>query len=117
MMEPVPASASVRPAHNTHIVYVGERGWALTTNDRRSLLDQVVVLQRGYHKEREIDPPSQVALQDRVTNVPTPYRQPLTTAFFELARAHKSPARIAGEYSSARFHLIVKINLASQSCE
>jgi hypothetical protein len=51
---------------------VGERQWCLAPDDRRRLVDEVVVLESLDHEKSEVDPACQVAFEDRVAYVSTP---------------------------------------------
>jgi hypothetical protein len=44
-----------------------------------------------------------------------PDRQALALAFLEVAPAHDSPARVAGEHPRARVHLVVDVGKASEA--
>jgi hypothetical protein len=53
---------------------VRERGGRLAADDRRGLVDELVILECLHHEEREVDAAREVAFEDWVTNVPAPYR-------------------------------------------
>src|SRR5262249_56646302 len=56
-------------------------------------------------------------LEDGVAHVPAPHRKTLTLALFKVASSYDSPARAAGKYPLARFHLVVEIRHAREARE
>ena len=56
---------------------VRERGGRPAADNRRGLVDKLVVLERLHHEQREVHAARDVALEDRVTYVPTPHGQAL----------------------------------------
>lgn len=80
-------------------------------------MNKFVVLQSLHHEKRKIHPAGEVALQDRVANMPTPNRQALALAFLEIAAPHDRPAGIAGEYLPAGLHLIVDVHRTKEFAE
>jgi hypothetical protein len=79
------------------------------------LVDQLVVLEGLYHEQGEVHAARDVAFEDRVAHVPTPHRQTLAFALFEIAPADDGPPRFAFKHSPARFHLIVDVYDARQT--
>ena len=74
-----------------------ERRRCAAPHDGWCSMDQLVVLQRGHHEQREVHPPGQVALEQGISDVVAPHRQALARAFFEVASANDGPPRVAGE--------------------
>jgi hypothetical protein len=58
-----------------------------------------------------------VALEDRVANVPAPDGQALALAVLKIAAAHDRPPRVAGKHPPARLHLVVEVHEASEAGE
>jgi len=86
----------------------------LAAHDRRRLMDELVVGQGVDHESREVDPARDVALQDRVTDVPAPHRKALALTLLEVAGAHEGPVSVAGEDSSTRLDLVVEVDAAGE---
>src|SRR6266496_4435967 len=70
-----------------------------------------------HHEQGEVDAARDVALEDRVADVPAPDGKTLALALFEVAPAHDGPARVAGEDPVARLYLVVEIREASEPRE
>ena len=96
---------------------VRERGGRPAADNRRGLVDKLVVLERLHHEQREVHAARDVALEDRVTYVPTPHGQALALPLLEVTPAHDSPPRVALEHPPACFHLVVKVGETGQAGE
>ena len=72
-------------------------------------MNEFVILKCLDHKQRKVDAPRPIALEDWVAHVSTPHGQSLTFALFEIAPAYYGPPRFALEDSTARFHLIIQV--------
>jgi hypothetical protein len=59
-----------------------QRRRRLAADNRRSLVDQLVILEGLYHKQGKVYAARDIALEDGVSNVPTPNGQALTLALF-----------------------------------
>src|SRR3954453_20894777 len=96
---------------------VGKRRGALPADDGRRLLDEVVVLEGLDHEECEVHAAGDVALEDRVADMPAPDRKPLAVVLLEVAAAYDGPASVAGEDAPAGFHLVVEVGEACEARE
>src|SRR5581483_9845188 len=94
-----------------------ERRRCLAAHNRRGLVNQCIVLDCRDHEQRKIHTAREVALENRVTDVPAPHRKTLALAFFEVASAYDGPARATGKHPPARFHLVVEIREAGEARE
>src|SRR5438046_2318550 len=83
----------------------------------RSLVNERVIRERRDHKQSEVDPASAIALEDGVTDVPTPYRQTFALALFEVTATHDCPACVAGEDAAACLDLVTEVRKASEPCK
>lgn len=92
-------------------------GWRSATDDRRSLVDEAIVLEGLYHEQGKIDTTGEVALEDGIAHVTTPHGQALAFPFFEVATANNGPQGVAGEHAATSLHLIVDIHEASEATE
>ena len=52
---------------------VSKRGGRFAADNCRGLVDQQVILQRGDHEECIVYAPRDIALENEIANVPTPY--------------------------------------------
>src|SRR5215467_12142210 len=96
---------------------VCERRWRLSADDRRRLVDELVVFERLDHEQGEVHAAREAALEDGVAHVPAPHGQALAVALLEVAPAHDGPERVAGEYAPGRLHLVVEVCEASETRE
>lgn len=64
---------------------VRERRGRLAADDRRGLVDELVVLEGLHHEQGEVHAARDVALENGIAHVPTPHRQALTLALLEVA--------------------------------
>src|SRR5213075_96743 len=94
-----------------------ERRRRLATDDRRCLVDEIVVLEGFDHEQGEVDAAREVAFEDGVAHVPAPHGQALTLAFLQVAAAHDGPARVAREHTPASLHLVAEVGEASKTRE
>src|SRR5437764_2213592 len=94
-----------------------ERRRRLPADDRRRLVDELVVLERLDHEQGEVDAARTVAREDRVADVPAPHGQALALALLEVAPAHDGPPRVAGEHAPARLDLVVEVCKAREARE
>src|SRR3990172_2128142 len=96
---------------------VRERRGRLAADNRRGLVDELVVLEGLDHEQGKVDTARDVAIEYGVAHVPAPHGQALALALLEVAAAHDGPARVAGKHPPARFHLVVDVHDASESSE
>src|SRR5438445_6663591 len=96
---------------------VRARRRCLTADDRRDLVNELVVLDCRNHEQGEIYATCDIALQNGVAHVPAPHRQAHAVALLEVAAAHDGPLCVAAEHSSARLHLVVEVGEASKTRE
>src|SRR5438132_9065701 len=96
---------------------VRERRGRLAADNRRGLVDELVVLESLHHEQGKVHAARKVALEDRVAHMPAPHGQALTLALLEVATAHDGPPRVAGEHAPARLHLVVEVGEASEPRE
>src|SRR6266545_2985802 len=89
----------------------------LAPDDRRGLVDELVILEGLHHEQGKVHAARDVALENGVTHVPAPHGQALALALLEVAAAHDGPPRVAGEHPPARLHLVVEVGEASQTRE
>src|SRR5215218_6020711 len=94
---------------------VRERRGGLAPDDRRCLVDELVVPECLDHEQGEVDAAGDVALEDGVAHAPTPYGQALALALLEVAPTHDGPPRVAREYPPAGLDLIVEVCEASEA--
>jgi hypothetical protein len=80
-------------------------------------MDQFVLRKSLDHKQGKVHTARNVALKNRIADVPAPYWQALALPFFEGASTHDGPAAVAREYSPTRFDLVVEICNADKPCE
>src|SRR5439155_20040305 len=81
----------------------------LAADDRRGLVDELIVLEGLHHEQGKIHAARDVALENGVAHVPAPHGQALTLALLEVAAAHDGPARVAGKHPAARLYLVVEV--------
>jgi hypothetical protein len=96
---------------------VRERRRCLAADDRWGLVDELVVLEGLDHEECEVDAARDVALEDRVADVPAPDGEALALALLEVAAAYDRPACFACEDPSARFDLVIDVAEASETAD
>ena len=53
---------------------VRERRGRLAADNRRDLMDELVILEGFYHEQRKVHAARDVALENGVTHVPAPHR-------------------------------------------
>src|SRR2546423_7038980 len=94
-----------------------ERRRTLAADDRRGLVNKIVVFEGLHHEEGEVHAARDVALEDGVAHVAAPHWQALAVALLEVAAAHDGPAGVAGEDALARLHLVVEVGDAGEACE
>ena len=87
----------------------------LTADNRRSLVDKIVIFESRHHEQGKVKAPGLVAFQDGITYMPAPHRQALALTLFKVAPPHDRPLRVAGKYPPARFHLVVDVDSANES--
>lgn len=105
-------SVLYRHTYSARSSYAGvreSRGGAAAHNGR-SFMDECVVLESLDHEQGIVHAAREVAGENGITYMTTPYRQTLALAFLEIAAAHDRPASSAGKDATARLHLVVKIN-------
>src|SRR5215213_9935747 len=110
-----PTARAPRGAPSSVVGGVRERGGCLAADDRRGLVDELVVLEGFYHEPGKVDAARDVALEDGVAHVMAPHGQALALAFLEFASANDGPPRVAGEHPPARFYLVVEVGEASET--
>src|SRR3954449_4907120 len=96
---------------------VRDRRRTLAADDRRGLVNEIVVFEGLHHEQGEVHAARDVALEDGVADVAAPHRQALAVALLEVAATHDGPAGIAGEDALGRLHLVVEVGEASQARE
>jgi hypothetical protein len=89
----------------------------LAADDRRSLVDELVVLESLDHEQGKVHPARDVALEDRVAYVSAPHWETLGLALFEVTPADDGPARFACKHSPARLDLVVEVSEARKTRE
>src|SRR5882672_3732572 len=94
-----------------------ERRGRLAADNRRGLVDELVVLEGRHHEEGKVHAARDVARKDGVAYVPAPHGQALALAFLEVAPAHDGPPRVACKHPPARLNLIVEIHYAREARE
>src|SRR6266436_622578 len=87
-----------------------ERRGRLTADNRRGLVDELVVLDGRHHEEGKVHATRDVAFKDRVAHVPAPHWQALAIALLEVAPAHNGPPRVACKYPPACLNLVVEVH-------
>src|ERR1700730_12425995 len=94
-----------------------ERRGRLRANNRRGLVDELVVLDGRHHEEGKVHAARDVTRKDGVAYVLAPHGQALALAFLEVAPAHDGPPRVACNPPPARLNLIVEIHYAREARE
>src|SRR5712671_585661 len=94
-----------------------ERRGRLTADNRRGLVDELVVLEGRDHEEGKVHATRHVALENGIAHVPAPHWQALALALLEVAPAHDRPPRVACKHPSGRFNLVVEVHNASEARE
>ena len=92
-----------------------ERRGRLAANNRRGLVDELVVLEGRHHEEGKVHPTRDVALEDGVAHVPAPHGQTLALALFEVAPPHDGPPRVACKHPPARLDLVIEVHDAGEA--
>src|SRR6266699_509453 len=77
-----------------------ERRGRLTADNRRGLVNELVVLEGRHHEEGKVHATRHVALENGIAHVPAPHWQALALALLEVAPAHDRPPRVASTWSS-----------------
>jgi hypothetical protein len=77
-------------------------------------MHEFVILKGCHHEKGIVHAAGDIARENGVADVPTPHRQSLALAFFEIASSDDGPLSVTGKNSPARFHLVVKIYDAGQ---
>jgi hypothetical protein len=67
----------------------------LAANNRRSLADQLLVLDCRDHEQCEIYAARDIALEDGIAHVPAPDGQALIRILFEIASSNDDPPGVA----------------------
>jgi hypothetical protein len=91
-----------------------EGGRRLAADDGWRFVNEGVIPECLHHEQSEVDAAGEVALEDGVTDVKAPNRQPLALALLKVAASHDSPARITGEHAAASLHLVLKVDDPSE---
>src|SRR5207247_11384549 len=86
-----------------------ERRGRLTADNRRGLVDELVVLEGRHHEEGKVHATRRVALENGIAHVPAPHGQAFALALLEVTPAHDRPPRVACNHPSRRFNLVVDI--------
>src|SRR5438477_5305528 len=94
---------------------MSERRRRLTADNRRGLVDELVVLEGRHHEEGKVHATCHVALENGIAHMPAPHWQALALALLEVATAHDRPPRVACKHPSGRFNLVVEVHNASES--
>src|SRR6267143_1177334 len=94
-----------------------ERRRRLTADNRRGLVDELVVLEGRHHEEGKVHATRHVALENGIAHMPAPHWQALALALLEVATAHDRPPRVACKHPSARLNLVVEVHNASEARE
>ena len=94
-----------------------QRRGRLAADNRRGLVDELVVLEGRHHEEGKVHAARHVALENGVADVPAPHWQALALALLEVAPAHDGPPRVACKHPPARLHLVVEVHNASEARE
>src|SRR5207237_5888081 len=84
------------------------------TDDRGCLVYQLVVLKCRNHEQRKVHSARHVALENRVTHMPTPDRKTFALAFLQLASPHDGPPRVAGEHAPTGLDLVVEVHRSKE---
>src|SRR5882762_9704819 len=84
---------------------IRERRGRLTADNRRGLVDELVVLEGRHHEEGKVHATRDVAFKHRVAHVPAPHWQALAIALLEVAPAHNGSPRVACKHPPARLNL------------
>src|SRR3954447_21142889 len=96
---------------------VRERRRTLAADDRRGLVNKIVVFEGLHHEQGKVHAARDVALEDGVAHVPAPHWQALAVALLEVAATHDGPAGVAGEDALSRLHLVVEVDDPGEASE
>src|ERR1700704_5368161 len=105
-----PSVTSRRPG----ISRMRKRRGCPATDDRGGLVHQLVVLKRRNHEQRKVHSARHVALENRVTHMPTPDRKTFALTFLQLASPHDGPPRVAGEHTPTGLNLVVEVHCSKE---
>src|SRR5206468_7642570 len=94
---------------------IRERRGRLTADDRRGLVNELVVLDGRHHEEGKVHATGHVALENGIAHVPAPDWQALALALLEVAPAHDGPPRFACKHAPARLNLVVEVHDTSET--
>src|SRR3954451_17082081 len=92
---------------------VGECRGRLAADDRRGLVDKLVVLEGLHHEQGKVHPTREVARQDWIAYVLAPHGQALALALLEVAAAHDCPPGVAGKDTPRGLDLVVQVDHSS----
>src|SRR4029079_19572566 len=87
----------------------------LAADDRRSLVDEFVVLEGLHHEQGKVHSTREVARQDWIADVLAPHGQALAFALLEIAAAHDCPPGVAGKHPPGGLDLVVEVDLSNES--
>src|SRR4051794_31194623 len=96
---------------------VRERRRTLAADDRRGLVNEIVVFEGLHHEQGEVHAARDVAFEDGVAHVAAPHWQALAVALLEVAATHDGPAGVAGEDALGRLHLVVEVDDPGEASE
>src|SRR5438874_1503011 len=85
-----------RPLKSSSSSGVGECRGRLASDDRRGLVNELVVLEGLHHEQGKVHTAREVARQDWIAYVFAPHGQTLAFALLEVATAHDCPPGVAG---------------------
>src|SRR3982074_3626471 len=89
----------------------------LTPNNRRGLVDELVVLEGRHHEEGKVHATRHVALENGIAHVPAPHWQALALPLLGLAPAPAAPPRGPCKPPWGPFNLVVEVHNASEARE
>src|SRR3954447_22153047 len=81
---------------------VRERRRALAADDRRGLVNKIVVFEGLHHEQAEVHAARDVALVEGVAHVASAQWKALSVGLLEVAATHDGPAGVAGEDALGR---------------
>jgi hypothetical protein len=85
-------------------------GRCTTADDGRGFVNERVVGKRFYHEQGVVYAAREVAGENGIAYVLTPYGQPLALTLFQVAAPHDRPAGAAIKHPPAGLDLIVEVN-------
>src|SRR3979490_1980398 len=94
-----------------------ERRGRLTADNRRGLVDELVVLEGRHHEKGKVHATRHVPLENGIAHVPAPHWQAFALALLEGAPAHDRPPPVACTPPPGRFNLVVEVHNASEARE